>query len=471
MPEAQHHNQNAIEDSRYRQVKRGGTILRFSHKLALGFCLLLAGVTLAFWLLFQNELQRSIQEHNDILGRSLAEQTAASVRELVLINDLLGLNVELSQLVSDDNILSVSVHDVDDNRLASAGQLNSFPGNPNYYSAPILVQEAVAGRIILQLDPGTAVPLRARMRNLFFLVLGVSLILTVALAFALASQVISPLKALTTTINNRIDDGHETDYDIQQETGGDETLQLETAVERLLTQLQDMESQLLETGVWESSNRIEPARMAATLLVIRVVNMHTAIELLHPSTLTDLLNEYRFYLNQAAELYGGCIQRESGESVLLSFDAGTCGERHSSNALQCAGLFQSIMAQVNRRHRDKGEQVLEFRMAIHSGDVFLAPATTANRETDSFLALGRTVDITYFLSKQVSPNELVISESACSQAREFEAFEVSRRNQVSMPADNVSFMAYILDGDFAEAMPLVQKQRDHILGNTAHSGE
>lgn len=437
--------------------------LQIRHKIALSFVLLLIVVTTAFWLLFQNELNRSINEYSDILGASLAEQTAASVRELVLVNDLIGLNVVLTQLVRNDNILFASVHDVDNLQLSSAGQRNNLQEDSTVYTADITVQEAIAGSVRVQLDTLVVNNYRSRMRNLFLLVLGVALVLVITTAFALAGLITSPLRNLIDTINSNT----EPEPDIVPAV--DETGQLQTAVENLLARYQEMEEQLLETGVWQrdhSHDELEPARMTASVLVVKVVNVHTAIELLHPATLSGLLQEYLFYLNQAACLYGGEFHRIHGESVVVCFDEFSCEHNHSINALYCAGLFQSIMARVNGRHRKKGEQILEFRMAIHSGDIFMAPGLATQDQPARNAILGKTLDITYFLSKQCAANELVISEASRSHARNFEDFETHQQREVSMPADNVSFMAYILTSGFAEDMGMIRQQRQHILGSS-----
>ena len=149
----------------YTQIQSNGAAyvgnirLQTSHKLALSFAILFIVVTSAFWLLFQNELNRSLREYSDILGTSLAEQTATSVRELVLVNDPLGLNVVLTQLVRDSNIVYAVVYDVDGRQLASAGQasINTanatiIPAQQGFYSADITVQDAIAGSIQLELD-------------------------------------------------------------------------------------------------------------------------------------------------------------------------------------------------------------------------------------------------------------------------------------------------------------------------------
>ena len=433
--------------------------MQIRHQIAFSFSLLLLIVTTAFWLLFQNELNRSLDEYRNMLGASLADQTATSVRELVLVNDLLGLNVVLTQLVRDDNVLFASVHDADDAQIARAGQQDP-QAEADFYTASISVQDAIAGMVLIQLDTRSADSYRQRLRNLFLLLLGASMVLVITTAFALAGRITAPVRVLTDAIAGSIGDDDDDDIAADETTG-----RLQHAVDRLLAKYQEMEGQLLETGIWKGNrddDSSEPARLAASVLVIKVVNIHTAIELLHPAILSGLLQEYLFYLNQAARLYGGEFHRVNGESAVVCFDEETCDDNHSINALYCAGLFQSVMARINKRHRNNGEQMLEFRMAIHSGDIFMAPGVGEQDGKGSIL--GKTLDITYFLSKQAAPGELVISETASSQAREFEHVEADRQREVSMPAYNVTFMAYILSSGFAEDMGMIRKQRRHILG-------
>lgn len=264
----------------------GNIRLQTSHKLALSFAILFIVVTSVFWLLFQNELNRSLREYSDILGASLAEQTATSVRELVLVNDPLGLNVVLTQLVRDSNIVYAVVYDVDGRQLASAGQasINTanatiIPAQQGFYSADITVQDAIAGSIQLELDSMAVAGFQSRMRNLFLLVLTISLILVVSTAFALAGAITNPILSTINTIIRKTGD------DELNESEPGETQRLQFAVENLLAKFQDMEEKLLETGVWEKADEESdsaPVKVNATMLVIKVVNINTAIELLHP---------------------------------------------------------------------------------------------------------------------------------------------------------------------------------------------
>ena len=460
-----------------RKISQVSSSLQTKHKLAISFSLLLLVVTSAFWLLFQNELNRFLSEHRDVLGESLAEQTASSVRELVLVNDPLGLNVALTQLVRDNTVIYAAVFDVDGRQLASAGQasINSISANsksvlsmPDFYYADIAVQDAIAGSIQLELDASAINIFKMRMRNLFLLVLFISLVLVVTTAFVISGAINSPLKALANSIEKKI--GADLPEDISSKN---EIVILECSVENLLARFQEMEDQLLETETWQSERKGDenmPTRLATSILAINVVNINTAIELLPPPTLANLLGEYILYLNQAAALYGGKVYRHSGESVLLCFDSVNCNDRHSINALHCARLFQLLMKMINIQHGKNGEQNLEFQMAIHSGDIFQSP-NIIDTEHQINSVLGKTADTALYLCKQSTPNELMISDSACSQARTFEQFETLGKNEVNMPADNVSFMAYILPNTFMDVVGLIQKQCKHILTSGNSTGQ
>lgn len=436
--------------------------LPLRNKLAICFSLLLIIASTAFWLIFQNELKRSLSDHLNILGSSLSGQAASSLREFVLVNDLLALNVALTQLARDDNILHAIVYDVDGNQLASAGtQPTAQDAGDNYYQTNITVQDSIAGSVQLALNNDAIASYQTRLRTLFLVILIVSLVLTVTSAYALAGRISSSINGLTRRIEEKLLD-HDADEGI---SSADEIQRMEHAAETLLGQFEHMQEQLQETGLWQHEDDEdtdgEPVRQAASILIIKVVNINTAIELLHPTTLGKLLREYIFYLNQSVRLHGGDIQRLNGDSILICFNSIKCKDRHSINALHCAGLFQTLMGKVNARHKEKGQQMLEFRMALHSGDVFLAPnISTINDEA----VLGKTIDIAYYLSKQAEPNQLIISESACSQAKAFDSFDAAGQREISMPADNMSFMAYILDHSFVKGMDTLHKQCAQILG-------
>src|SRR5690606_37338129 len=110
-------------------------------------------VLLAFWLSLKWQLQQTLAQQTDTLGNILARQTADSVTELVLANDVLGLNVVVNQLAREDGVANITISDVDGRELTSTalqGLLVEAGSKP--YVAPVTLQGAVAGYVSLTLD-------------------------------------------------------------------------------------------------------------------------------------------------------------------------------------------------------------------------------------------------------------------------------------------------------------------------------
>lgn len=431
--------------------------LPLSYKIALCSCILLILTLSTLWLLVENETRINLQLQADQVGQTLVVQTADSIRELVLANDLLGLNVVISRLTEDNSIAHITVYNVDNQVLARAGTVS--PGNsPNtVYEADITLQDAVAGSVQLTLD---VTPLLANLDNTryyFWATLLLGLLLAVALSLMLASHITAPLNA----ISDALEDPDEGSIDTLSERQ-DEVSRLQFAVGKLLEKYQASRSYQLKLGGMKNHDAAPPAKSAkimASLLIIKVVNINTAIELLHPNTLSSLLKEYQDYLKQAARLYGGTVQRYTGESVMVSFDQHSCGEDHGMNAVCCARLFLALMQKIKQQHQAKKAQALQFRLAIHSGETFFS----IHEPDQSQTLLGKSLETGYFLAKQSKPGQLLISETTYSQAGAEQKLPNADSIEITMPADNMSFTAYILSPEMSSYSELIQKQCEHIL--------
>jgi uncharacterized membrane protein affecting hemolysin expression/class 3 adenylate cyclase len=436
-------------------------------KIALCFCSLILLTLSTFWLFTKSEFQQTIQRQGDALGTTLAVQSADSVRELVLANDLLSLNVVLDQLTRNENILSISVFNIDEQLIASSGTqtppvTNSQANINAAYRAPITLDDSIAGAVLLQLDTSVLQAGTKRSQQYFWLILGLGLLLAITAAFALASHITTPILAMINAILEP------EEYTLIDETErSDEVALLQNICAELLLQHKqeaaDQQGLSPINDALNSTPHTQPLKVMASMLIVEVVNINTAIELLHPSTLSKLLNEYLFYLKQAAKLYGGNVQRFTGESVMVAFDSRQSSEEYSFNAVCCAQLFLMLMNRVSQQHRAEASQALEFRLAIHSGEAFFTLATDTQQEIHNEALIGKVIETSYFLSKQSKPSQLIISETTYAQAGGDARLSTDGSTEITMPTDNMSFMAYILDGAMADYAELLEKQCRHIL--------
>jgi membrane protein len=429
--------------------------LTLSYKIALLFCGVLLLIMSTFWISVEREKRLNLQLQADEVGNTLATQTADAIRELILANDLLGLNVVVGQLVETASIGQITVFDVDQEILTRAG---NAPANTFYstiYQADISLQDAVAGSVQLELDLSQLVTNLNGSRYYFWSILLFGLLLTISLSLALASYITGPINQLITALENPDEAA------LAEPTGSDEISRLQKACKLLLDKYQEnRDYQLNLGGMLKPATTHELTRsrkIMASLLVVKVVNVHTAIELLHPNTFSRLLNEYHQYLRQAAKIYGGSLHRYTGESITVSFDSHRCGEDHSLNSICCGQLFLALMKKIYQRHKNEKGQALQFRLAIHSGETFF------NVESESEVLLGKSLETVYFLSKQSKPGQLLISESTFSQVSTEHQLQHAGSIEITIPTDNISFTAYIISDENSAYSQLITKQCQHIL--------
>ncbi len=226
--------------------------------------------------------------------------------------------------------------------------------------------------------------------------LSFGLILTIATALGLSLHITKPLTSLVEALKDPDESSMYLDANRQ-----DEISDIQKACMTLLERYQESRAhQLSLSGFRNNSSTSKPSsKIMASLLVVKVVNVNTAIELLHPSTLSKLLNEYNFLLKQAAKLYGGSVLRFTGDSALVSFDSISCSEEHSFNAVCCAQLFLNLMNKISHAHHAKKAQALQFKLAIHSGEVFIS--IDPNTENSPTL-LGKSLETSFFFASKVN---------------------------------------------------------------------
>jgi uncharacterized membrane protein affecting hemolysin expression len=101
------------------------------------------------------QFKHAMEQQADALGQSLMTQTAASATDLLVANDILSLNVLLSNLVKNPLVAHAAIYSVDNRVLAESGsrpQRNLLGDEEGLYSTPISFQEVIAGHLRISLD-------------------------------------------------------------------------------------------------------------------------------------------------------------------------------------------------------------------------------------------------------------------------------------------------------------------------------
>ncbi|BAP78100.1 hypothetical protein MT1_0923 [Pseudomonas sp. MT-1] len=145
------------------------------------------------------QFKHAMEQQADALGQSMITQTAASATDLLVANDILSLNVLLSNLVKNPLVAHAAIYSVDNRVLAESGsrpQRSLLGDEEGLYSTPISFQEVIAGHLRISLDMQQfQQPMTISLQSMGLLSL-ILLALTLTLSMRLGRQLSLPLMQL-----------------------------------------------------------------------------------------------------------------------------------------------------------------------------------------------------------------------------------------------------------------------------------
>lgn len=145
------------------------------------------------------QFKHAMEQQADALGQSLITQTAASATDLLVANDILSLNVLLSNLVKNPLVAHAAIYSVDNRVLAESGarpQRSLLGDEEGLYSTPISFQDVIAGHLRINLDMQQfQQPMTISLQSMGLLSL-ILLALTLTLSMRLGRQLSLPLMQL-----------------------------------------------------------------------------------------------------------------------------------------------------------------------------------------------------------------------------------------------------------------------------------
>lgn len=356
------------------------------------------------------QFKHAMQQQADALGQSLLSQTAASATELLVSNDLLSLNVLLSNLVKNPLVAHAAIYSVDNRILAESGsrpQQNLLGEEPGLYSAPITFQEVIAGHLRISLDMQQfQLPMTLSLQNMGLLSL-ILLAATLALSLRLGRHISTPLLQLRVWLRapeapapaegrqdeigdlarqlqamlvpeqletDELDEDAETDEEPLDEAPArlpplaanrhdDDDFDLPTIGERPrppqaraprqhdFDEDFDLDEELSVSGP-QPSQPIPDARESAILAVH--LGPLEQLRKLPREQLLELRQRHRDCLERAAELYRGELHPLNEGSSLLLFHRREIGNDYLADALCCGELLRALHQDLRSETADSG---------------------------------------------------------------------------------------------------------------------
>ncbi|MBD9482745.1 histidine kinase [Pseudomonas sp. PDM14] len=377
------------------------------------------------------QFKQAMQQQADAVGRSLIVQTATSATELLVSNDILSLNVLLSNLVKNPLVAHAAIYSVDNRILAEAGSRPSqslLGETEGLYSTPITFQEVMAGQLRISLDMEQfQQPMTISLQSMGLLSL-ILLALTLSLSLRLGRHISTPLLQLRVWLRDPDDPApgagrqdeigdlarqlqarlvpekpqpealpedpyaemdldpdyaddeqefdvpnlHETPFDDDQDAPWDSKSSVREVDDDPFVDLRDdSEAPIYEpaTAVTEAPPR-EPGYSA--VLAIQL-GAQEQLRRLPRSRLLDLLQRYRDHLEQAAALYQGKLYTLNDGSSLMLFGSAQSGEDYLTHALCCGELMRALGHALQIEVADSGI-TLQLQLGLTCSDELNAPS-------------------------------------------------------------------------------------------------
>ncbi|MCZ6828953.1 MAG: hypothetical protein O7F73_05105 [Gammaproteobacteria bacterium] len=351
-----------------------------------GLCLLVA---LALALVGNLSSRYILQLQQAEYGQHLAGQMAAKTASVIGNGDLIGLEVTLEQLLSGNQLLGLSVTDLDGRQIGAAGSGDS--PQARRFSAPIALDGNIAGEVTLLLPPSPAMLEQERMAlGLFLLAILLSLFVT-AIAASWAQKMVLRLR-------NIIDK-------LQIDRSGKPSAQPHGELELLEHRIASLPLELLKSSNGSGIDRA--SYRSAGLLYIRLNSLVNYVETLDESSLLRYTEFQHRLVNSACELYQGELSVVRQFGLLVSFSghhpSGSPVFRAASAAWMVQQLLEALQSRVRLRLSVSMACGISEAGAACPGDIY--PGLYCQHVIDELAALVASEPKHILLSEAASKDE------------------------------------------------------------------
>jgi len=424
---------NLVDNSSNAPFKKAFGRFPIAYKVSLAFVIMSILTLGVMWSIVSLNLKGLVLDLSDTVGQSLASQTANASAELILAEDLLSLNVVITEVSKASMINGAAIINTERTLLAHAGgvdfthEITQFSldaiNTPSQitkglYVAPITFQDVVAGYALIHLDK-TLITSNIN-QSLRWMSLATLCILCISILFALVlgKHITDPIKHLTRGTNAL----HKGDLDYRiTEKRHDE---LGTLIDRFNEMAQGMKERQQLTQTFHRyldrniandllanlDNPIIPTQYVnASVLFVDIVGFTAMCEQLAPEEVGELLNTYYHHTLKASNVFNGTVDKFIGDGVMIIFGAPQDDNQHCFHAICCAQLLLGLVDSYNHARKETGLPTIQFRLGIHSGEMLAG--TLGSDERMQYTVVGDTVNLAARLCGLAPQGKLVISEA------------------------------------------------------------
>lgn len=405
--------------------------LPIAYKLAMTVCLVLllgVGLLMLIVLRYQDQL---LHEQIDTYGGIIASQFAASTTEPLFTDDLMAMQVLAVNLVHDDRVSGAAIVNEQGHTVAQAGRVPalgsslfaageqsgaqiSLQDSGITYTSEVIFQDVRAGWVLVNFTPIEVSRNFERMVKAIITVTVLMLVLVMGFAYWMSRRMARPIEMLVSATEDIGAGNYHVNLPVRSR---DEIGRMFEAINAMGAELDEKHrlrgvlSRVVATDVAETLmdpntvGELSSTRVEASVLFVDIVGFTSLAEREPPEQVVKLLNEYFTYFTLCSQLFFGTVDKFIGDCAMVIFGAPKGNEDHRFNAVACAVVIQRLLAFLNEQRRSRGEQVIEVRVGINSGEMMAGTIGTAQRM--EYTVVGDTVNLASRLTDLAAPGEVL----------------------------------------------------------------
>ena len=471
----------------------------FAYKLTLAITVLsITGIGLLGLVMISNQ-SKVMRAQMDDFGQAVVNQLAEGAKEMIMADDILSLEVLISNLDGTEPILGTAVFSDIGVLLASSGVVPGENIVPLYdesrkldglsrtadwnwtdpagtrhevvsFLSLVRFQSVLAGHALVTFSRTSLSRFSADAKRTIIAAMFLMSVGAVLIAFWMSRRLSRPIHDLMSA-HDAIESG---DYAFRLDERPNDELGLVmegfNSMAKGLSQKSQLENVLSRYVSTSVANQIlanlggvrlggEP--VLASVLFADIVGFTSLSEKLSPDAVGELLNDYYAYISSASKIYRGTIDKYIGDCAMLTFGVPESDERHSFHAVACAVMIQRLVERMNTLRESKGKHTVEFRIGVNCG-VMLA-GNLGTHERIQYTVIGDSVNLASRLSTVAKGGQIVISKELHEKPDVRESVIAHKYKEVRLRGIKSLVSTYLVEDLSIEYRAFVNARIDRVL--------
>lgn len=489
------HAQDIEQDELNKTVSKR---ISFATKLSASIGVLIIVIMIILGLVVTNNQATILKNQTIEFGRTLINQLSESSKEPVLAGDSFALEVLVTNLAEESNVLGTVVFSEQGSILSQVGVTpadhrlfdekqwrNLLSSNPSIYEwkwKPVAKPEInvltftgtieynglVAGYTLITLSRETMdQAVHRTVLNIIFATIALIAIFT-PFIYIIGKRISSPINHLRDlgmalnegSFHKRIDQERDDEIGDLYQTFNNmaDVLQKKSNVEDAFCRYvsNNVAQQIIDDP---TAIRLGGEHVHASIVFADVVGFTALTETYPAEKIVEMLNEYFSYITYACEQYHGSIDKYVGDCAMLTFGIPKSEPQHAFNAVACSVFIQKIIHQLNLRRQAANKLVAPIRVSVNSGEMLAGNMGSTTQM--QYTVVGRPVNLAARLCGVAAPGSVVITQRMYHTYELKNSVIVDPFETVALKGVNYAVKTFLVT-DVAEAH---QKVQENSLAN------